>query len=270
MEEIGDAFLINGNPSLISQNQSIAHGIGSKQVIQSLPQNQIMITNSPVSNVMSLPPKDIRKKRETKAPKPKKLPEELSGEGESSNSFYENALHSKNITFNPKVLGFLPTSYWASGDITFGELVSSFFQRKNTSNCRFPHKLFDALSIVESNPQMFNLFGVKWLNDTIFEVDKFIFGRLLGLNSIDGGLFHGQGNFPSHGFVEVFDQIEGINIDHDRYRIIKHKDGLFTRNSKEDSITNCKWGGNHNSCQSTLEIPLQMDIQPPLAPYPPM
>lgn len=42
-----------------------------------------------------------------------------------------------------------------------------------------------------------------WVKDTVFKVDKCVFGRLLGIKSYDGGLFHSQGNFPSHGFREL-------------------------------------------------------------------
>ena len=204
----------------------------------------IDLTNRMVPNAyLPVLSPDIKKKKERKPPKPKILPMDLENTEDNSNQAYKSALQSKTLTFSPIALGFLPTSYWSIHDVSFNELVTKFFQRKNTSNCRFPHKLFNALRIVQNDPKLYNLFGVKWVTKYIFLVDKLIFGRLLGLNSIDGGLFHSQGNFPSHGFIEVFDQIQtDIPVDHDRIRILKHKNGLFSQASPEEDITNCKWG----------------------------
>ena len=206
----------------------------------------IDLTNKIVTNpYISIISPEIKKRKERKLPKPKILPMELENSGCNSNQVFKNSLQSKTLVFNPIQLGFLPTSYWSLREVPFNELVTKFFQRKNTSNCRFPHKLYNALRIVQNDPKLFNLFGVKWINKTLFLVDKLIFGRLLGLNSIDGGLFHCQGNFPSHGFVEVYEDVQAdIPIDHDRIRILKHKNGLFSQSSPEEDITNCKWGKN--------------------------
>jgi hypothetical protein len=135
-------------------------------------------------------------------------------------------------------------------DVTFGDLVAKFFHRKNNPNCRFPHKLFNALAIVDRQPTMFHLIGVQWVSDKVFRVDKLVFGRLLGIGSIDGGLFHRQGNFPSHGFAELpsadiarLGIPELADIDHDRVRLLYHKRNTFTRTSSEEAVTRCKWVG---------------------------
>ncbi|KAH0788391.1 hypothetical protein GPJ56_007693 [Histomonas meleagridis] len=185
-----------------------------------------------------------------KASKPKQLPSILDVSDSSSNEVYKAAIENPKMVFFPQTLHFLPTNCWTNSEITFGELITKFFQRKNNSNCRFPHKLYNALVIVECNPSMWFLVGVRWITDTIFKVDKYIFGRLLGITSIDGGLFHCQGNFASHGFVELsYDEVrqmqeKSINlsdIDMDRLRLMKHKKGTFTKNSKEEEIAKCKW-----------------------------
>ncbi|OHT00776.1 hypothetical protein TRFO_07753 [Tritrichomonas foetus] len=200
-----------------------------------------------------IPPPPVpqqRKAQRKSQPKAKVLPPDLNIEGPSSNKAYKIALVDAQLTVSPQALGFLPSNYWLNLDSTFGDLVTKFFQRKNNANCRFPHKLYNALSIVEQDPKMYNLLGVKWITDTVFKVDKLLFGRVLGISSIDGGLFHQQGNFPSHGFCEVSGQeLEQLktnynltDIDQDRVRLMHHPDGLFQKSSNEDDVNRCKWG----------------------------
>ena len=217
--------------------------------IQFLPQNQAQIGIELIPQ--QTPPVQPTRKGSRKAqPKAKVLPSELDIEGPTSNETYKSALNDSQLTVSPQALGFLPSNYWLNLDSTFGDLVTKFFQRKNNANCRFPHKLYNALSIVEQNPNMYNLLGVKWVTDKVFKVDKLLFGRVLGISSIDGGLFHQQGNFPSHGFCEVTGQeLEQLkanydlsDVDQDRVRLLHHPGNLFSKTSDEDSVNRCKWG----------------------------
>lgn len=195
-----------------------------------------------------------RSQRQTKAPKAKVMPPELDIEGPTSNEAYQAALNDPSLTVSPQALGFLPSNYWLNLDSTFGDLVTKFFQRKNNANCRFPHKLYNALAIVDQDPKMYNLLGVKWITNDIFKVDKLIFGRVLGISSIDGGLFHRQGNFPSHGFREVSSTelaelknkygAEIADVDQERIRLLYHESKMFTKTSNEDSVTKCRWANN--------------------------
>ena len=188
-----------------------------------------------------------RKQPRQKTAKAKTLPLDLDVEGPMSNEAYQNALADQSLTVSPHDLGFLPSNYWLNLDSTFGDLVTKFFQRKNNANCRFPHKLYNALAIVDRTPEMYNLLGVKWVTDEIFKVDKLIFGRVLGISSIDGGLFHRQGNFPSHGFKELsqeeLNELKATHdisdVDQDRIRLLHHP--LFNKQSKEESVNKCKW-----------------------------
>jgi hypothetical protein len=151
--------------------------------------------------------------------------------------------------FSPPALGFLPSNYWLTMDATFGDVVAKFFQRKNNANCRFPHKLFNALTLVAENPALFPLIGVRWVTDRVFKLDKLIFGRLLGIASVDAGLLHKQGNLPSHGFAELAAQevaqlrarCDIADVDQDRIRLFYHRENFFTRNSNEAMITKCRW-----------------------------
>lgn len=199
-------------------------------------------------------PTGKRSQRQQKAPKAKVMPSELDIEGPTSNEAYQAALNDQNLTVSPQALGFLPSNYWLNLDSTFGDLVTKFFQRKNNANCRFPHKLYNALAIVDQDPKMYNLLGVKWITNDIFKVDKLIFGRVLGISSIDGGLFHRQGNFPSHGFREVSSTelaelknkygAELADVDQERIRLLYHESKMFTKTSNEDSVTKCRWANN--------------------------
>ena len=140
-----------------------------------------------------------------------------------------------------------------SPSVLFGEIVINFFQKKNNSNCRFPHKLYNGLQIVEKRPELYSFIGVKWLNNCVFKVDKYIFGRLLGISSFDGGLFHSQGNFPSQGFREVVSEAElaslGVDltgIDFERVRVITHTNG-FAKDVDENAISQLKWNNGNNN-----------------------
>jgi hypothetical protein len=63
-------------------------------------------------------------------------------------------------TINPKQLGFIPVSAWLNHDMTFGQLVESFFQRKNCAQGRFCHKLFNALRLATAAPHLVRYIGV--------------------------------------------------------------------------------------------------------------
>ena len=196
------------------------------------------------------PPRPKAKRPRSNQPRQKILPEALNDDGPASNTAYQAAMADATLTISPQELGFLPSSYWVTSDSTFSDLVTKFFQRKNNANCRFPHKLFNALAIVEHRDTMWNLIGARWVTDDVFKIDKYIFGRLLGINSIEGGLFHRQGNFPSHGFIELSmaevdemkKQYGGLeDVDMDRVRLLRHPGGLFTKASDEETINKCKW-----------------------------
>jgi hypothetical protein len=211
------------------------------------------LSTSPTLGIPATHPRPHVRNRNPRIKKPsqaKCLPELLSGTGPESNERFEEAMADPVQSISPRMLGFMPSSYWLNTSISFGDLVIKFFHRKNNSACRFPHKLYNALTLVENTPCMFALVGVRWITDTAFLVDKLIFGRLLGIQSFDGGLFHRQGNFPSHGFRSLHpDQLAAIQspgfdsnmVDYDRYRVMEHSTGLFKRAVSDDFFETCKW-----------------------------
>jgi hypothetical protein len=83
----------------------------------------------------------------------------------TTDSEFEAACNDQSLRFNPRLLGFIPTAIWPDEEVSFGHVVSEFFQRKNNANCRFPHKLFNALRLTEFSPDYPRLTGLQWLND---------------------------------------------------------------------------------------------------------
>jgi hypothetical protein len=163
---------------------------------------------------------------------------------------FQAACADRSLTFHPTDLGFLPTP-WPDRKRTFGDLVNDFFTRKSSASSRFLHKLYNALTIAELDAAYFGLVGVAWVTDRVFKVDKVRFARLLGIKTIDGSLWHKQGNFPSHGFVEVSpadarrnltpEQLEGV--DFDVVRMVTHEANVFTRGVPPDIDERCRWNG---------------------------
>ncbi|EAX95303.1 hypothetical protein TVAG_270940 [Trichomonas vaginalis G3] len=162
---------------------------------------------------------------------------------------FTEALSDTALIVNPVKLGFIPRSRWVDKDFTFGELVAEFFQKKNNASCRFSYKLYNALKLSTLDSKFDSLVGVKWINDYVLHVDKIKFAHLLGIKSIDGSLFHQQGNFPSHGFIEMntkdVDKLKSeydvSDVDYENIRLLTHVDKIFVRNCTERDLESCKW-----------------------------
>jgi len=153
------------------------------------------------------------------------------------------------ITYNPSSLGFIPSKYWPNQEFPFGIIVEDFFRRKNNPNTRFSHKLYNALKMVEMDPFFAPILGVEWITERVLKVNARVFGRLLGIKTVKGSLFHSQGNFPSHGFVElssveapkILDPSLLKNVDYEEIRLLVHLSGEFVKGCKESDIENCRW-----------------------------
>ena len=167
----------------------------------------------------------------------------------SEDDMFQNLCHDKSVTINPHKLGFIPSPFWPDQEIPFGDIVADFFQRKNNVNCRFSHKLYNAIQIGKMLPHMKQYSGVEWLSNTILKVNKKQFARLLGIHSIDGSLFHQQGNFSTHGFSEVsleearnqIGEQEFNSMDLETVKLLKHNPGIFLRSATEQDLERCKW-----------------------------
>jgi hypothetical protein len=148
------------------------------------------------------------------------------------------------VVVNPVKLGFIPRGLWSDEEVPVGQVIESFFQRRSSVNGRFHHKLFNALRIVEEFPTLAGILGVSWATDKILRVDKMALARVLAITAIDGSLFHQQGNFPSHGFIELsqsearelcpWEVLEGA--DFDRVRMLTRPDGVFVRGCSAEEV----------------------------------
>lgn len=187
----------------------------------------------------------VRKNRKIPSNQPQISPPEPGSEDE----MFQKLCNDKSFKINPVQLGFIPSKFWPNENIAFGDIVADFFMRKNNVNCRFSHKLYNAIQIGKLIPNMKPYVGVEWVSSSILKVNKNQFARLLGIHSIDGSLFHQQGNFSTHGFFEVsgdearaqLGDEEFNSMDLETVRLLKHGPGIFNREAGEEELDKCKW-----------------------------
>lgn len=156
----------------------------------------------------------------------------------------------RDVTFNVRELRLVPAggAPWRDERWTFGELVAGYFRRRCAEQCRFQHKLFNALRITDDDPFYYEFLGVQWVDDSAFKVDKRVFGRLVGLKSPDC-LFHQQGYFPANGFVALSERsarkrfrIEELeDIDFENVLLVVHQRNAFRRGSTEEELDDSCW-----------------------------
>ena len=155
------------------------------------------------------------------------------------------------VTVRPRLMQFIPAAAWTAEPVSFGLLVSTFWRKRNSMHCKFPYKLYNALKLTQFCPEFIPHIGVEWVTDSVFRVNRVAFARLLGVRTIEGGLFHQQGNFPSHGFVELpFEESDRLSrecgmgpADLSQVRFMTHQSGEFVRQSTEDDLEKCRWNG---------------------------
>jgi hypothetical protein len=189
------------------------------------------------------------------------LPDSSSPVRLQSDAEFAHLCADPSITFNPVKLGFIPGQFWQDQHVPFGQLVQDFFQRKNNANSRFSHKLFNALRITLEDQFYVDFIGIEWVTDKVLRIDKRVFARLLGIKIVDGSLFHQQGNFPSHGFVELSEKnaLEWVSaetvagVDFDNVRLLIHQEGIVTKNCTEADIDRCKWKSARKRSQTAGE-----------------
>ena len=162
---------------------------------------------------------------------------------------FDDVINDNLVTINPFELGFIPKAMWENDYTSFGSVVASFFRKRNSSQTKFTYKLCNALKLSESKPEFIPHVGIEWATDTIIRVHREAFARLLGVKTVEGSLFHQQGNFPSHGFTELsFRESDNLSralgwgpADLSVVRFVTHATGKFTRSSIERDLKQCKW-----------------------------
>jgi len=151
---------------------------------------------------------------------------------------------------DPIALQFIPKNTWSSlKPMSIQNLRDTYFSKKNSVSRRFEHKLWNALRITSTYPNLVKHIGVVWVTDTVIKVYKFPFAKLLNISCVDGGLFHKQGNFTRHGFTDLSENEakseiseQDLNdVDYREVHLISHNNGSFNSNAAEESICNCRW-----------------------------
>ena len=140
----------------------------------------------------------------------------------------------------PKELGFVPACEWTSQVFSLTELRNNFFTRRNGIGRVFPIKLYHALLITKAYPESYYFTGVIWITNDVFKVNAQIFANLLGIHSVQGGLFHKQGNFTRHQYSQVMIQSsrefqalpECQDVDDFNIRLFNDPQNRFTRDTE--------------------------------------
>ena len=163
---------------------------------------------------------------------------------EADLSDFNRAISDPNLTINPRKLGFIPNAIWQDKEVPFSVIVKDFFQRKNSSTCRFIHKLYNAQRLTEADPSFIPIVGVTWVSDKILRINREVFAKLLMIKAVEGSLFNKQGNFPSHGFDEVEPEVARSmfpDFDFSLERLLIHRHEHFVRGCSEEDVVLCKW-----------------------------
>ena len=151
---------------------------------------------------------------------------------------------------DPVALGFIPKATWSSWKPTSVQgLQETYFSRKNSVSRRFEHKLWNCLRITSVFPNLTKIIGVCWIDNKNIKVYKYPFAKFLAITCVDGGLFHKQGNFTRHGFIDLNEQEaqrqlspeQLQDVDFREVHLLVHATGEFTADATEEQIANCKW-----------------------------
>lgn len=162
----------------------------------------------------------------------------------------EQGLYSylQTLEFSAKELNLYPKRAWTASTVTFIDMYTNHFQCKSNRKVKFEHKLWNALQLTSLRPDLYPLVGVIWLSDSIIQVNRISFGRLLGLEKSTSALFNVQGSFPTHGFDELtLDEVKQTthvnspSPDFSECRFFVRKDGLFSRFSPESDVSLCTY-----------------------------
>ena len=126
-------------------------------------------------------------------------------------------------------LGFVPKNEWPPQICTLRDLQQMYFTRRNGISRRFDFKLYNALCITKAFPDAYPYVGAIWIGQNIMKVHSQRFAELLGIHAVQGGLFHKQGNFSRHGFVQVHKQsTEALALNMNLWDVDDYNVRLFT------------------------------------------
>jgi hypothetical protein len=137
----------------------------------------------------------------------------------------------------PVDLEFLPKSEWTPSQLSLWDLRQMYFTRRNGLARRFEYKLYNALAITNAFPEAYEFVGAIWVTDRIMKIHARAFAGLLGIHTVQGGLFHKQGNFSRHGLDHLFKitvpeigkMAECAEVDDYQIRLYTDAQGRFVR-----------------------------------------
>jgi hypothetical protein len=150
---------------------------------------------------------------------------------------------------NPVDLGFVPAGHWLPGLVSLSVLVTDFFSARSSRILRFEHKLWNALALTKSDPDLYEFVGVIWLTRTVLKVNRDVFGRFINVTKPAAALYNGQGSFATHGFREVCRMdVEGMvakedvsDVDGSVVRLFEHMSSLFHVYSTDEQVLCCRY-----------------------------
>jgi hypothetical protein len=123
---------------------------------------------------------------------------------QAPDSEHSSAFDPDDSMIRPCDLGFLPRQEWTAHQISLWDLKQMYFTRRNGIARQFEYKLYNALCITLAFPESYEFVGAIWISDTVMKINAHSFANLLGIQTVQGGLFHKQGNFSRHGFHHIF------------------------------------------------------------------
>jgi hypothetical protein len=90
--------------------------------------------------------------------------------------------------------------------MSLSELRLMYFTRRNGFSRQFEFKLHNALRVTMKYPKAYEYVGAIWISPSVTKVNACAFANLLGIQTVQGALFHKQGNFSRHGFTHLLRQ----------------------------------------------------------------
>ncbi|OHT11561.1 hypothetical protein TRFO_18916 [Tritrichomonas foetus] len=120
---------------------------------------------------------------------------------------FEEAYSNDTLYLMPTALKLLPEKYWESQPktLTFKQLVDDYFKQTRNNNATFMLKLYNLLMITSNVPMLEKAIGIKWVSPRVIEVSRLGLVNIFKVreSTVDGAMFHRQGNFSTHQFVEI-------------------------------------------------------------------
>lgn len=120
---------------------------------------------------------------------------------------FEDVYNDSTCILNPMELHLLPEKYWSQqpSTMTFAQIVNTYFKQNRTQNSTFMLKLYNLLLISIQCPILEKALGARWLNDNVIDISRSGLINIFNVreNTVDGSMFHRQGNFSTHKFIEI-------------------------------------------------------------------